>query len=516
MRRAIPLLLLLLAAPACAAVVRIPYIPADEPSLSTPSADTIYLSPTTYAAGIAPASGGTEERPKVWIGAGANTVVPSVTPKSHCRFYNMTVTAAVDMPANGKHVMFDGCTLGGLNFKDADSSSVRNCTVKGSYYRVNGDCSGAVGSSASYDTLEGCSFPYLNCSDSKAQLYGCTSPRNYVDHFVRRFNTFTVTQSGTAAHSIAKHFQCSYLVSYGNTWTITSTATSGGAGEPEFGFVYRDSSYNLTMRRDIIYINNESGNVDHKGLLFLDGQGGAYATSNTNDTVDSCYIRIFRGSAVYFGASAQGMKMRYNVFRSRVGTGIEIGSAFTGGSSDPYIHHNTVMGKQAVNFGAPASTNEGGRISANLFWGTNSGTCDDWAAVAGGQGNSTAISDSNVVYSTTLDSTRSFSRSTCGTPRTGQWSTVYSNDQHSYWSNPQFTDTTWATLNVKPATAFVIGSNSFTLGYAGASAGGATTIPQGSTSVVAPPETVTQSPVGGSGFGVDDYFEQSYFVRERR
>lgn len=467
MRRGLStLLLLLLAAPAWAKTWVVPGTDTFAAALAATAGDVVQLAAGSYGS-LAPTGTGNAAQPVIWIGSGSCTV-SGIVPKSYHRFYSITSTASVTMPTDGKRVMFNGCTLGGLTYADVDSSSVRNCTINGNDYTVNRD--GAAGSVASVDTLEGCTFPSLNSSGWHAQLYGNTGPAAYVDGFVRRFNQFTVTQSGTDCYSLGKHFRCSNMVSYGNKWTVTSTATATIGGEGDFGMVYRDSSYNLTMKRDTLLFINDGGTLEHKAVVLSSGLGGAYSTSLRGLVVDSCYIRVFRGICFYGGAQATNMKMRYNVFRSRLGRALDFGGLFLDSSNDPYIHHNTIMGKQAVHFGEQANT--GGRFSNNIIWGTSSATCAEDQAV-GGCSNATpvAISDSNLVYSTTTDSTRAFYYTGgCLAPRVGAWA-GQSNDQHSYWGSPAFTDTTWASLNVKPAAGNFALTSNFTLGYAGASDG---------------------------------------------
>lgn len=428
--------------------------------------DTISLtSGVTYPVTVAPAAGNTL-RPIVFIG---NTTTPitvtDVTPASHTRYYGIAFTNSVDLGSNKRRVMFDHCTMAGMSFKDADSSSVRACTIGGTDFSVNhGD-----GYMAQSDTLESCTFTSLSATGWYAILFGITDAGiGYVDGFVRRFNTFNISQSGSAAYTPAKHFKTSNMLSYANKFVVTGTATGVGGNEGDFGMVFRDSSHSLTMRRDTLFFNNEGSSFSTYGLLTSSGMGGAYSTSLTNYTIDSCYIRVYNGTPVYLQAQTQGLRFRYNVLRTRNNKALSIGSAFMATSNDPYIHHNTLMGAQAVHFGDQANT--GGRFSNNILWGTSSATCDEGNAVAGcSSPNPVSLSDSNFVYSTTGDSTRAFFYTGgCLAPRAGAWA-ARPNDTHSYWGNPAFTDTSWATLNVQPAAGnFALTGGRWTLGYAGA------------------------------------------------
>jgi hypothetical protein len=461
---------LLLASPAWADIV---YVPEDPPGIDpsgyTVGADTVIIGTNSYSAVLTPSTAGTEVRPKVWIGEGAGVVFAGVVPKSHNRFYNITFLGNVDFPANGKHIVFDRCAiLGKLNFKDADSSSVRNCTIRGTQLTVCRDL--FTGAFADDDTLESCTFTGLSATGGFAIQFGSTDG-NRVRRFVRRFNTFNISQTGPSSWTPAKHWLTSNLLSYANKFTVTSTATGYANNEGNFGVLYRDSSHTLVMKRDTIFINNEGATFDSYALYTSGGLGGAYASSLDNWEVDSCYIRTFRGTAIDFHGEVQGMKFRNNIVRSRTGTALAFAFAFQASSSDPYFHHNTFMGQRAVHFGEYANT--GGGFSNNILYGTTSAACAESSAVAAcSNATPIAISDSNFVYSTTKDSTRAFFYiGGCLSPRAGAWA-ARSNDQHTYWFKPQFGDTAWATLDARPLLTFelwyqdLIGK--YTLGYAGA------------------------------------------------
>lgn len=484
---ALTVAVLLIAAPAMGKTWVVPGTDTFASALAATAGDVVLLSAGSYGS-LAPTGTGNAAQPVVWIGSGSCTV-SGIVPKSYHRFYGITSSSGVDMPANGKRVMFNGCTIGGsLNFKDTDSSSVRACTITGSNLTVNaGD-----GNMAQSDTVESCSFTSLSAASGFAIRFGITDAGlGYVDGFVRRFNTFTISQTGSSAYTPAKHFKTSNLLSYANKFTITSTASGVGANEGDFGMVFRDSSHSLTMRRDTLLFDNEGASFSTYGLLTSSGMGGAYSSSLTGWAVDSCYIRVFRGTAVIMQAQLQGLRFRYNVVRSRLSTALSISSGFLASSNDPYIHHNTLMGAQAIHFGEQANT--GGRISNNILWGTSSAACAESSAV-GACSNATpvSISDSNFVYSTTADSTRAFYYTGgCLAPRAGAWA-ARPNDTHSYFGSPAFMDTTWASLNVRPQTgSLAISSNLWTLGYAGAfdAEGDAEESPE--------PPTITECPCMG-------------------
>jgi len=431
--------------------------------------DTIFIEGNnSYNGTLAPAAGNTLQ-PIVFIGGDLNnpsaTEITDLTPNSHNRFYGIQFTSGVDLGSNKRRIVLDHCILyGGLDYKDADSSSVRWCTIGGTDFSVNH----GAGNIAQSDTLESSTFSSLNATGWYPILYGITdSGIGYVDKFVRRFNVFNISQGGSTAYTPVKHFKTSNLLSYGNKFIITSTATGVGSKEGDFGMVFRDSSYNLTMRRDTLFFNNEGATISTYGLLYSSGMGGAYATSLTGHSIDSCYVRVFRGDAVYLAAQATNLKMRYNVFRSRLGTALLLGSAFQGSSNDPYIHHNTLLGSRALHYGELANT--GGRVSNNILWGTSSATCAEGTAVAACSNEiPVAISDSNFVYSTTGDSTRSFYYTGgCLAPRAGAWA-ARPNDTHSYWGDPHFADSSWANLDPTPPAGNFARTSNFTLNFAGA------------------------------------------------
>lgn len=466
--------LFLLASQALGDVVYVPESPAGtDISSYAVGVDTIYISNQNYTSTLTPPSDGTEERPKVWIGQGAGATFAAIVPKSHNRFYNLTSTAGVDFPADGKHVMFDGCTIvGSLNMKDADSSSVRNCTIRGTTFTIAKEITG--GSNADADTLDGCTFSGLSAVTDFAMRFGFNAggagdaDTDSCRYFVQRFNVFNISQSGNAAWTPSKHFQCPNFTSYHNTYNITSTATGYGQNEGDFGVLFRDNSYNGLMRGDRIFVNNEGSTQSSYGLMWGSGMAPSNA-SNHHFTVDSCYVRVYRGTAIYTQTRMPSLKIVNTVARSRLGTAMGVFAGFESSADDPYIHHNTFMGKQAIAFSEGAITNEGGGISNNIFWGTSTQTCDDYQAVAGSRSNVSALSDSNLVFSTTMDNTRAFCRSTCAPPAAGPWGTTYSNDTHSVWADPQFADTSWFNLNVAPS-AGIAASSIFTLRYVGASA----------------------------------------------
>ena len=458
--------LFLLAAPALGDVVYVPESPAGtDISSYAVGVDTIYISNQNYTSTLTPPSDGTEERPKVWMGQGAGETFAAIVPKSHNRFYNLTSTAGVTFPSDGKHVMFDGCTIvGSLNMKDADSSSVRNCTVGGTSFNV-ATVAGS-GLMADADTLDGCTFTGLSATTDFAMRFGFRdgSGADSCRYFVQRFNTFNISQSGNAAWTFSKHFYSPNFTSYGNTYNLTSTATGFSNNEGDYCVLFRDCSYNLRMKRDVILVNNEGSTQSHRGFMFADGNNNP--ETNQNSTVDSCYVRIFRGSGIYLKTPMPSLKIRNCVVRSRLGTALDMATGYQAAAGDPYIHHNTFMGKNAVYFSEEA--NNGGGFSNNILWGTSTDPCDAYQAVGGTTGNLTSFSDSNLVYSTTMDSQRALCKTTCAPPGAGPWTTVYGNDTHSIWADPQFADTSWAGLNVNPRTRI---TSIFTLRYAGASDG---------------------------------------------
>ena len=471
---------LLLASPAFGEIIYVPDDPPTSFDLGSYSvgADTIIFSRQYYGTTLTPPSAGTEERPIVWIGQGSGVTFASIVPKSHNRFYNLTSTAGVDFPKNGKHIMFDGCTIvGSLNMTDADSSSVRNCIIRGAHFTIaRGDLTPSQGSNADADTLDGCTFTGLNASSGFGMVFGDNDSTEFsvgtdsCRYFVQRFNTFNISQSGSAAWTFSKHFQCPNFTSYHNTYNLTSTATGVSSNEGDFGVLFRDNSYNGLMRGDRIFVNNEGATISHYALMWTSGMPASNA-SNHHFTVDSCYVRVFRGTGLYLQTRLPQLKIANSVVRSRLGTAAGIFAGFESSAGDPYLHHNTFMGKQAIAFSEGGVSNNGGKISNNVFWGTSTLPCDDWQAVAGSRSNVSSLSDSNVAYSTTGNASRAFCRSECAAPGSGQWSTVYGNELHSFWANPDFADTSWANLNVTPKTRFVTNSSAFTLQYAGASNG---------------------------------------------
>lgn len=435
--------------------------------------DTIFIGGQYTYSDLTPARAGNTLQPIVFIGGDlsnpGSTAIQRIRPKSHCRFYGLAFSDTVGLHGSPSRVVFDHCSFADdFDFRSADSSSVRSSSFAGAYLRVCRDLSPGDDNSAVADTLEWNTFTGLNATNDFAMAYGNTSPANYVSGFVRRFNRFAVTQTGSTAWTIDKHWRTSNMLSYANYLQITSTASGVGSNEGNFVSLWRDSSHTLTMKRDTIFVDNASSSMSATfyGLITSSGMGGAYSTSCTNYTVDSCYIRMVRGSPMYFQAQIAGGRIRYNVLRSRMGTGLELASAFLASSNDPYFHHNTIWGPQAVYFGGYAAT--GGRFSNNILWGTSSATCSDWTAVGGNQ-DAVALSDSNLVYSATGDSSRAFSRGACASPRTGAWTSA-GNDSHSYWANPAFQDTTWTNFNPAPTLAFALSSDKWTLGYVGARA----------------------------------------------
>lgn len=437
-------------------------------SNSASPGDTIWLDGSTSYSGTLTAKAGNTLRPVVYVGADLTTpssTLTGLTPASHTRFYGLKITNELKLGSRAR-VVIDHCDLlSNLNYEDADSSSVRSTLVRGSTLYVNRYKSAGGSNSAVCDTLEWCNFTGLSATSGFAIAFGNTEGPYYVSKFVQRFNQFAISQSGSTAWTPAKHWFTSEMLSYANKFTITSTASAVGSNEGNFISMWRDSSHTLTMKRDTILVDNGSSTISSTsyGLMTASGLGGAYATSCTGYSIDSCYIRMVRGSPMYFQAQIAGGKVRYNVLRSRMSTALELGSAFSHASNDPYFHHNTIIGPQAVYFSDQAGA---GKFTNNILYGTSSATCSDFTAV-GGSNTAISVSDSNLVYSTTGDSSRAFSRGACASPRTGAWASA-GNDTHSSWASPQFTDTTWASLNVQPAAGSLAFSNKWTLGYAGA------------------------------------------------
>lgn len=464
------LLLSLLASPAWAANWHPhTFVELQAQSNSASPGDTLWLDGSTSYLGTLTAKAGNTLSPVVYIGADlanpGSTTLTGLTPASHTRFYGIKITNSLNLGSRAR-VVIDHCDLvGSLDYQEADSCAVRSTLVRGTNLAVNYN-GGSAGAIAAADTLEWCTFSGLSANGWYAILFGTTSPANYVQNFVRRFNTFTVTQSGSDAYSINKHFRTSNLLSYANKWVVNTTASGTGSGEGQYGLVYRDSSYNVTMKRDTVFINNGAGTLSGWYAYIQSSGMGGYNHSNTGVTIDSCYFRTVRGAAMYLGTGMPGLKIRNTILRSRMGTALELGAAFDNSSNDPYIHHNTIMGNQAVYFSDYGPS--GGGFSNNILWGTSSASCDAYSAVGGTTGNVTSLSDSNLVYSTTADSSRALCKTACASPRTGAWSTTYSNDTHSSWASPAFTDTSWDALNVQPASSSLAFSNKWTLGYAGA------------------------------------------------
>lgn len=432
--------------------------------------DTIYISAAGNYGAIAPATG-TEVNPIVIIGNTSNprtVVITSYIPSSHSRLYGAKINGLTF--GDVKHAMISDCYISAvIDMKDADSSSIRRCTVVSDRFRIARNVTG--GTVADADTLEGNTFTALSASGQMALEFGDTAGgagdagSDSCRYFVQRFNTFAISQSGTSPNTVAKHFLTPNFYSYGNKYTVTST-TTGAGDEGNYTVLFRDHSRSGIMRRDTILVNNEGGTQSQYGLMWTSGMAGNSA-SNFGWQVDSCYIRVYRGATLYLQTQVPGLRFRYNVLRSRLSTAIEFGNGFEAASNDPYFHHNTVMGKSAVYFSEYANSNAQEAFTNNILWGTNTASCDAYSAVAGTTGNLTSISDSNFVYSTTADSARAFCKTACASPRTGAWSTTYSNDLHSYWGNPSFADTSWASLDVTPATDFTESAN-FTLGHVGA------------------------------------------------
>lgn len=434
--------------------------------------DTIYISASGTYPSITFGHAGLKPQPIVLLCGGAsNVTIDAVTLNTGVRIYGATITAQPTMSGNLKRVVLSDCILsGGLNMMDSDSSSVRSCTIGGGQLRVARNVTG--GSNADADTLEYNTFTSLTASGSEpGMLFGDNAggvgdaATDSCRYFVQRFNVFNISQSGSSGRTFAKHFECPNFYSYKNKYVLTSTSTGAG-DEGNYGVLFRDACYNGILRGDTIFVNNESSTQSIYGLLWTSGMSGN-DKSNHHFTVDSCYIRVFRGSGVYMNTMMPSLLMRYNVVRSRLSGAVDLANGFNNTANDPYLHHNTLMGSQAIGHGDYANT--GGRISNNILWGTSTATCDKWQAVSGSNNNTNgSISDSNYVYSTTNDSTRAFYyTSACQSPRTSTWAAL-GNDTHSYWGNPQFTDTTWASLNVLPSSTSLAVSGSWTLGYVGA------------------------------------------------
>lgn len=449
---------LLLAAPAWGTVRNV----TDDASLATHMAaasagDIINIAANTYTGSFVPANSGTAGSPIRIVGSQSNPGSVSTTQglswaegsaRSYISWTGIKVNDdVVWWRANFCSLTYARVDSGGMQLRRTNSDVLSGGASQGN---VISDCTFTQNVGASYVTL----------------LQGA-----YENKFTRcRF-------FGTTTGATFDAMRGRYLFrSPNNTFTdcLLSIEAWGSTNGEQQAHGLRDSSRFNVFTRDTMLLGMTS-KAARRALLSQ--SGSVPASSDYNAWID-CYYRSYAtldgssNAAFEFQDDADRVIVQGCQFISRTGVPLAIS-----GNAQPdsmVMRHCTFYtgGSQIYRYESGTNVTTA-RFNGNAYIGRAAGSCAS-NATAGYRLETlgaSAQSDSNAFY--TADSTYAFSKGTsgallCYTP--AAWRTATSNDlaSRSYVLGAGVvTDTTWATLDLRPAASSTLVSSLFPGGYAG-------------------------------------------------
>ena len=444
---------LLLAAPALATTYNVTNDATLTTAMAAASAgDLVNIAAGSYTVKPVPANSGTAGSPIRIVGSQSS---PS----------SMSFSVGLDWASGTRsYISWTGLNLGNdVTFTRADHCSLTYCKVDSGGLVSYGSNSDPTSAGISTDNYIGnCTFRQNIGSNSFAVVFKRTE-RTTVE-WCRFFQTIT----NAAADARGRYL---YRSSNNNfTDTYMEVECWGAENGEQFVQGIRDSSANNTFLRDSIRV----GMTSKRSRRVLLSQSGTFAGTATPNYWVSCDYRSFHETATdnaFEWQDGTGGLCQNTVFASRIGRPLTFpGSATTPGL---VLRHVTAYSGDTQAFRYDHTTNPtSSRFNGCAFIARGTQTCGTGTAVYKIQTlGAFASSDSNAFYAadTAYMFVKAGGGTTCYTP--AAWRTATSNDlaSRSYViGSGVVSDTTWATLDLRPAASSTLVSALFPSGYAGA------------------------------------------------
>ena len=339
-----------------------------------------------------------------------------------CTFYGNVIHGGANFVNNGGIKL--EAVHGGVRF--TDSCLVRANTFYG--YLTADACGG------------GCHYRYFGL---------WSASHNTIDS-----NTvnFTVTFSGFPSDGPVMLWiaNSSYNAFRSNHWRFTTTNTAQNANGDYVGheaFYFRDSSSANIMQRDTM---DEVGGTQRYKVLMSGSGKPEYSGKLHDNLADYCVWRT--GGTFQFQDFCTSWALTNNVIASSGGTPL----SFTASTVDSFtIRHNSIFagGGQVLESLSGAAQFTNSSIYGNLYLSSTGGTTCSASSSPLRLWDVPIGSDYNAVWSY-VGSSGNTVRTNGGVCKTvAAWGLASGNDAHSFFQDPLVTDTTWATLNLTPASS---------------------------------------------------------------
>lgn len=444
--------LLVLAAPAGAVTHNVTDDATLNTAMTTASAgDLINIAAASYTGTFVPTNSGTAGNPIRIVGSQA-------TPQ------NVVRSGGISWTGTRSYISWTGIRFtDDITFTRADHCSLTYCVVDSGGMVSYGSNSDPTSAGISTDNYIGdCTFRQNLAVNGMALVFKRTE--NTTVRRCRFFQTITNAVADGRGRYLYRSSGNSFIDTY------MEVECWGAENGEQFVQGIRDSSANNTFLRDSIRI----GMTSKRSRRCLLSQSGTFAGTATPNYWINCDYRSFHETATdnaFEWQDGTGGLCQNTVFASRMGRAL----AFPGSATTPglVLRHVTVYsgGQQAFRYDHTTNPT-GSRFNGMAIIARTTQTCGTGTALYKIETlGAFASSDSNAFYA--ADTAYSFVKAgggtTCYTP--AAWRTATSNDLASrsfVLAGGVVTDTTWATLDLRPAASSTLVSALFPDGYAGA------------------------------------------------
>lgn len=453
MTKRLVLAALLLAAPAFATTYNV----TNDTNLGTAMAaavggDVINIAAGTYTGSFVPSNSGS-------AGSYIRIVGSQSTPSSHIRSGGLSWASGTRSYISWTGIKFSDDVV----FTRADHCSLTYCQVDSGGLVSYGSNSDPTSTGISTDNYVGYSTFRQNIGANGFAVVFKRTERTIVER-CRFYQTIT----NAAADGRGRYLYRSSNNTFRNCALFVECW--GAENGEQFVQGIRDSSANNTFSTDTIWV----GLTSKRSRRTLLSQSGTYPGTATPNYWVGCDYRSFHETATDNGFEFQdgtGGGVYNCVFASRIGRAL----AFPGSATTPglVLRHVTVYsgGQQAFRYDHTTNPT-GSRFNGMAIIARTTQTCGTGTALYKLETlGAFAGSDSNAFYA--ADTAYAFVKAgggtTCYTP--AAWRTATNNDLASrsfVLAGGVVTDTTWDTLDLRPATSSSLVSALFPSGYAGA------------------------------------------------
>jgi hypothetical protein len=424
--------------------------------------DVVRIDPGTYTDAIAPANNGSVSARITYMGnlaAPSGVVVPAIDLEGddYISIKGVQATGDITLSANTSgNAAYGDSVLYVIGLRCLYATGAWYCVVANSQVGT-GDATDKfqIGVYPGSETTANASITAFCTFQDNTFRFGSTSGGNAMsfshmrnNRFIRNRNFMTLGAGATDTHSNT-YYRCK-----DNTFIDCSYTLKNLASYEVYIFNQRDSSRFNSFVRDTFQIDPASTN---SGKVEFATSGAFPGTCKYNSWTD-CLFKV--DGTFGHQSTVKGDRFFGNVMAFE--------NKFEPKGDSLVFRHNTFYGTGTLGWDTQQTDLTNATIRGNVIvtTGSTAGAHNYIPDV------SSVRSDSNLVYSTGNDATHAmYIRSTGALSGVGSgtaWCSSYGKDCGSSWANPQFTSTTWTSLDLRPKTGSPAYSATWPNGYVGA------------------------------------------------